>query len=141
MPNQGSQLTTDSWAFLNSVAFWRRDFCGMPLLAIDGGALFVGRVRKDKTKRRSERTPPVRSRSTTFDSYPLEPVAMGLPHPRLQVYSGQSMPASMAIDSPTPRETRPLQNRDISSLRINGANSLQARGYGRILSVSAERSV
>jgi len=29
--NKGLQLTTDSWAFLNSVAFWRRDFCGMAL--------------------------------------------------------------------------------------------------------------
>ena len=25
LANKGSQLTTDSWAFLSSVAFWRRD--------------------------------------------------------------------------------------------------------------------
>ena len=25
------QLTTDSWAFLSLVAFWRRDFCSMAL--------------------------------------------------------------------------------------------------------------
>ena len=30
-PNMGLQLTTDSWAFVNSVAFWRRDFCGVAL--------------------------------------------------------------------------------------------------------------
>jgi hypothetical protein len=29
--NKGLQLTTDSWAFLNSVAFWRRDFCDIAL--------------------------------------------------------------------------------------------------------------
>ena len=25
LANKGLQLATDSWAFLNSVAFWRRD--------------------------------------------------------------------------------------------------------------------
>ena len=29
---KGLQLTTDSWALLDSVAFWRRDFCGMALM-------------------------------------------------------------------------------------------------------------
>jgi hypothetical protein len=31
LANKSFQLTTDSWAFLNSVAFWRRDLCGMAL--------------------------------------------------------------------------------------------------------------
>jgi hypothetical protein len=30
-PNKGLQLRTDSWAFQNSVAFWRRDFCNVAL--------------------------------------------------------------------------------------------------------------
>ena len=30
-PPKGLQLTTDSWAFLNSVAFWRWDFRGIAL--------------------------------------------------------------------------------------------------------------
>ncbi len=30
-PNKALQLPTDSWTLLNSVAFWRRDFCGMAL--------------------------------------------------------------------------------------------------------------
>jgi hypothetical protein len=30
-PNKRLQLTIDSWAFLSSVAFWRRDFCGVTL--------------------------------------------------------------------------------------------------------------
>jgi len=28
---KGLQLTTYSWAFLSSVAFWRRDACGIAL--------------------------------------------------------------------------------------------------------------
>ena len=28
---KGLQLTTDSWALLNSIAFWCRDFCGVAL--------------------------------------------------------------------------------------------------------------
>jgi hypothetical protein len=30
---EGLRLTTGSWAFLSSVAFWRRDFRGMALTA------------------------------------------------------------------------------------------------------------
>ncbi len=30
-PNKGLQLTTNSSAFLTSLPFWRRDFCGMVL--------------------------------------------------------------------------------------------------------------
>lgn len=30
-PNKGLQLTTDSWASLNAVEFWRRHFCGTAL--------------------------------------------------------------------------------------------------------------
>jgi len=32
-PNKGLQLTTDTWAFLSSAAFWRRGFCSVALTA------------------------------------------------------------------------------------------------------------